>query len=286
MLPVLAPFPSPITMPLQLPYDWIAPDWPAPARVRAFCTTRSGGVSAAPLDSLNLGRLVGDAPEAVAANWTIVQAVMDADGSPVHTVRTRQVHGSQLLAADARTPEDLEADACTTTEPGVACITMAADCLPVLLTDRAGTRVAAAHAGWRGLAGGVLEEALKPFWPPAPVDQASAAINNEAEVMAWIGPGIGPQAFEVGAEVREAFMAHDPAAAGCFSALGGGKYLADLAGLARQRLRAAGVAAIYGNDSSPAWCTFSQPSRFFSHRRDSAVLGRSGRMAAGIWLAH
>ncbi|AVP57842.1 peptidoglycan editing factor PgeF [Pulveribacter suum] len=272
-------------MPLQLPHDWIAPDWPAHLRVRAFCTTRRGGVSAPPLDSLNLGQFVGDDPQAVAANWAAVQTVLDSEGGPVHTVRTLQVHGSRVVAAHSGTPAGLEADACTTAEPGVACVTMAADCLPVLLADCAGTRVAAAHAGWRGLAGGVLEAALQPFWPPAPVHQAPAAINSGAQVLAWIGPGIGPQAFEVGAEVREAFVAHDPAAAAHFTARPGGKFLADLPALARQRLRAAGVSAVYGNDSSPAWCTAGQPSRFFSHRRDSAVLGRSGRMAACIWLA-
>ncbi len=174
---------------------------------------------------------------------------------------------------------------------------MVADCLPVLLTDGAGTVVAAAHAGWRGLAGqggvGVLEAVFEQFSALRHVYQAQEAIKNIAnegagacasQTLAWLGPCIGPQAFEVGAEVRAAFCAHNPAAAPYFQPHGAGKYLADLAGLARQRLQALGITHIYGNDSSAAWCTVAQGSRFFSHRRDSAALGGSGRMAACIWL--
>lgn len=275
------------------PADWLRPDWPAPAHVHAVCTTRAGGVSAAPWDSFNLGRYAGDDPAAVRANWATLQAVLSAegpaDGRPVRPVYLRQVHGTVLQPLLADTPDGIEADACTTAQAGVACVAMAADCLPVLFTDRAGTRVAAAHAGWRGLAAGVLESALESFQPPALAGQAQAAMKKEAveaaDVIAWLGPCIGPTAFEVGPEVREAFCVQDGAAAAHFRPRACGKYLADLAGLARQRLRAAGVERLYGNDSSPAWCTVGNPSRFFSYRRDNPRFGASGRMAACIWLA-
>jgi len=267
---------------VNLHSDWIVPDWPAPPHVHALCTTRQGGASAPPWDSFNLGRLVGDDPAAVRANWAALSAAMDG----VRPVYLRQVHGTAVQPLDADTPDGIEADASTTEATGVACVAMAADCLPVLFTNTRGTRVAAAHAGWRGLAGGVLEAALKSFGPPALDGQALAAIEKEAygDVIAWLGPCIGPTAFEVGAEVRDAFCAHDPQAAACFAAgAAPGKFMADLAGLARQRLRAAGVSALHGNDSSAAWCTVGHPSRFFSHRRDNAVLGSSGRFAACVW---
>lgn len=264
--------------------DWIVPDWPAPARVRAACTTRAGGVSRLPFDSLNLGDHVRDDPVAVVANR---QVLCQAIG--VRPVFLQQVHGLDVAVLDASTPDGTVADACVTAAPGVACTIMVADCLPVLLTDRQGRRVAAAHAGWRGLAGeggyGVLESVFKSFWPDPIVNGSYHAIENKAsETLAWLGPCIGSRAFEVGGEVRDAFCAAQTGAASCFTALGGGKYLADLAGLARQRLRALGVTAIYGNDGSAPWCTVSQPSRFFSHRRDSGVLCGSGRFAACIWL--
>lgn len=274
--------------PAQLHPDWILPDWPAPARVRALCTTRLGGVSAAPFDSLNLGLATGDAPAAVAANWVRVQSALSG-AVPVRPVRLDQVHGARVLRLEPDTPEHQAGDAATTCVPGIACVAMAADCLPVLFTDRAGTQVAAAHAGWRGLAAGVLDNTLKCFEVQALMNEGPVAIENvanqEREVLAWIGPGIGPQAFEVGPEVRAAFLAHDSAAEEHFTASDGGKYLANLAGLARQRLRAAGVRHIFGNDGSPVWCTAAHPSRFFSYRRDHAALGGTGRMAALIWLA-
>ncbi|MGB3880503.1 MAG: peptidoglycan editing factor PgeF [Diaphorobacter nitroreducens] len=279
------------TAPSAVPHDWLVPDWPVSVRVRALCTTRNGGVSAPPWDSFNLGRFVGDDPAAVQANWAALQDALGAGGSAVRAVYLRQVHGTAVQPLDAHTPDGLDADGCTTQAAGVACIVMAADCLPVLFTNRAGTRVAAAHAGWRGLAAGVLESTLECFRPAAQAGQAQAAIENGAtadadDVMAWLGPCIGPEAFEVGAEVREAFCAQDPRAAAYFRPhASDGKWLADLAGLARHRLRACGVTALYGNDSTSAWCTVANPSRFFSHRRDTARLGSSGRMAACIWLA-
>ena len=264
--------------------DWIVPQWPAPATVRAVCTTRAGGVSAPPFDSLNLGDHVRDAPDAVAANRQTLCEALEA-----RAVFLQQVHGSAVteLAADAA--DGTVADAAVTSVPGLACTIMVADCLPVLLTDRQGTRVGAAHCGWRGLAGdgriGVLESFFDVFWHDTGASRPRTAIESIAsETIAWLGPCIGADAFEVGADVRDAFCAADAGAAACFRALGGGKFLADLAGLARRRLRRLGVTAIAGNDGSAAWCTYSRPERFFSHRRDAAALGSTGRLAACVWL--
>ncbi|MDA8446707.1 polyphenol oxidase family protein [Paracidovorax valerianellae] len=290
-------------MPVASPNPaWLLPDWPAPAHVRALCTTRAGGVSAAPYDSLNLGDHVGDDPNAVQSNRQILHAALGwGAGHTARPVFLRQVHGGRVETLGPGTEDGTEADACTATEPGVACTIMVADCLPVLLTDTRGTRVAAAHAGWRGLAGeggrGVLEAALECFRPPAQSALGSNAIKDIAnaaapahpslppsgDCMAWLGPCIGPTAFEVGAEVRAAFCDASASAERHFKPQGGGKYLADLAGLARQRLAALGFERVYGNDGSAAWCTVSQPSHFFSHRYGSAF-GGSGRFAACIWL--
>ena len=251
--------------------DWLRPDWPAPSTVRALCTTRAGGVSQGAYASLNLGAHVGDHADVVAANRLRLRQAIGA-----RPVFLEQVHGTALLALEARTPDGCAADACSTVETGIACTVMVADCLPVLLCDEAGMRVAAAHAGWRGLAAGVLEQALASFGPVAPVQRAQGAIKK----IAWLGPCIGPTAFEVGPEVKAAFEACTPAAAQCFVPSDtAGKWLADLPGLARQRLRALGVEEVHGNDGSDAWCTVRNPSRFFSYRRD----GASGRFAACVW---
>ncbi|HSV51988.1 MAG TPA: peptidoglycan editing factor PgeF [Burkholderiaceae bacterium] len=259
--------------------DWLVPAWPAPANVRAVCTTRSGGQSLAPYDGLNLGDHVGDAPAAVAANR---QQLQEAIGT--RPVFLRQVHGRAVAGLGPSSGDGIEADACMTAAPGVACTIMVADCLPVLLTDLGGTAVAAAHAGWRGLAGGreggVLEAVHQQLCDSMRADRT----QSTAELIAWLGPCIGPQAFEVGPEVRAEFLAHDPAAAAMFREHGNGKWLADLQGLARQRLQALGVTRIHGNDGGRDWCTVANPSRFFSHRRDSGVLGGSGRFAACVWL--
>ena len=248
----------------ELPRDWLAPEWPVPARVRAICTTRSGGVSHTPYEGLNLGRHVGDVPAAVAANRAVLQEAIG-----VRPVFLQQVHGTVVLAlarGDAELPDGAVADACTTTASGVACTIMVADCLPVLFADAAGTRVAAAHAGWRGLAAGVLERTARAFERPPVV---------------WLGPCIGPRAFEVGDEVRVAFELQSPDASACFApAPTRGKWWADLPALARQRLRSAGIETLHGNDGSDAWCTVRNPLRFFSHRRD----GVSGRFAACVWI--
>jgi len=268
--------------------DWIVPDWPAPPAVRAVCTTRAGGVSNPPFDSLNLGDHVGDDPAAVAANRQTLRNALGA-----RPVFLQQVHGVEVITLDAATPDGAVADACLSATPGVACTMMVADCLPVLVTNTEGSAVAAAHAGWRGLAGksegggqGVLEAVLMSFWHHSSVKWSDTAIENKVKkTLVWLGPCIGPAAFEVGAEVREAFCAFDPKADDCFAPQAGGKYLANLPALARRRLAALGVTTVYGNDGSQPWCTVSDPARFHSHRRDSVAKGGSGRLAASVWLA-
>ncbi len=255
--------------------DWLVPQWPAPTHVHALCTTRAGGQSAPPYDGFNLGDHVGDEAGAVAANRRQLAQALGA-----HPVFLSQVHGVQVEPIFSYSLLGTPADGCITHEPGVACTIMVADCLPVLLTNAKGTLVAAAHAGWRSLAGeggrGILEQVIASFRALAPVENEQDAI----EVIAWLGPCIGPEAFEVGDEVRAAFVTQDAAARALFRPHGEGKWLADLPGLAGLRLQALGVSQIYGNDGTRNWCTVSNPSRFFSHRRDRI----SGRMAACIWL--
>lgn len=263
--------------------DWLVPDWPAPAGVRACFTGRgrsaADGASAPPWAHFNLGDHVGDAPVAVAANRARLGAAIGA-----RPVFLNQVHGTAVLTLAPDSADGATADAAVTRAPGLACTVMVADCLPVLLTDLQGRAVAAAHAGWRGLAGGVLERTLEQFRALAGMQQAQAAIDSEAnEIVAWLGPCIGPQAFEVGLEVRAAFVAADAGAAACFVPLADGKVLADLPALARRRLAAAGVARVHGNDGAAAWCTVGNAARFFSYRRDQRRQGGSGRMAACIW---
>jgi polyphenol oxidase len=255
---------------MAIPSDWLVPDWPAPSGVRAVFTTRAGGVSLPPFDSFNLGDHVRDRPAAVSANR---QRLGQATGT--RPVFLSQVHGLHVAALDPATPDGTEADACLTAKTGVACTVMVADCLPVLWCLPDGSVVAASHAGWRGLAGGVLEAT----W------QALKALSaSPVEPLVWLGPCIGPGAFEVGEDVREAFAESDPQAAVCFEPLPDrGKFLADLPALARLRLRAMGVTQVFGNDGGDAWCTVRQPSRFFSHRRDATRLGSTGRMAACVW---
>ncbi|CAN7574735.1 peptidoglycan editing factor PgeF [Acidovorax sp. LjRoot66] len=262
----------------SMPADWLVPDWPAPPGVHALCTTRAGGVSATPYDHLNLGTHVGDDAVAVRANRQVLQSVLQAATPGARAVFLNQVHGTDVAHIDGATPDATAADACLATATGAVCTIMVADCLPVLFTHRSGCVVAAAHAGWRGLAGeqgqGVLEST---------VQHLATEGAPAAEVIAWLGPCIGPTAFEVGAEVRAAFCGHEAAADACFVPQPGGKFLADLAGLARLRLAALGLSAVYGNDGTAPWCTVRNASRFFSHRRDTAVLGGSGRFAACIW---
>lgn len=240
---------------------FLIPDWPAPARVRAVMTTRAGGVSLGPYASFNLGRSCGDDLESVLENRRRLSRTLVLPSDPCWL---KQVHGSRVVRLPEHEPTP-EADASFTTQTGAVCVVQAADCLPVLFCDDGAGVVAAAHAGWRGLAAGVLENTVRAL-PAAP-----------ATLMAWLGPAIGPTAFEVGAEVREAFVKSDAGAASAFRAVEGGKYFADLFALARRRLAAAGVVRIYGGGA----CTVSDPVRFFSHRRDRL----SGRMAALVWLA-
>ncbi len=264
---------------MSVPADWLVPDWPAPAGVNAVFTTRSGGQSRPPYDSLNLGTHVGDVLADVQANRAVLHGALG-----VRPVFLEQVHGTQVQTLASDTPDGTVADACLATQPGLACTILVADCLPILLCDASGSWVAAAHAGWRGLAGqggvGVVESTLAAIYASnkaiGPVDTAQAA----PEIIAWLGPCIGPTAFEVGDEVRQAFVDMAPEASACFAPAGPGKWLADLPALARQRLQTAGIKAVYGNDGSTPWCTVSKPSRFFSHRRDRV----SGRLAACIWL--
>jgi len=262
-------------MPLHAP-DFLVPEWPAPPGVHALCSTRSGGVSVSPYDSLNLGDHVGDAPDAVRTNRQRYAERLQA-----RPVFLRQVHGWDVVRLDPSTPDGVEADVCVTERPGIACTMMVADCLPILAADVQGRVVGAAHAGWRGLAGqggrGVVEvlfDAMVRALGGHPQDAGAGS-----GLVWWLGPCIGPSAFEVGPEVRAEFTGHDAGAEGCFRPLPGGKWLADLPALARRRLAAAGALQVHGNDGSRAWCTVTNASRFFSHRRD----GVSGRFAASVW---
>jgi len=261
--------------------DWLVPQWPVPAHVHAVFTTRHGGVSLAPFDSMNLGRPSDDDAQAVEVNRARLRQALDREPNYLSQVHgTRSVELQRPVVAGS-----IEADACATAVAGVVCTIRVADCLPVLLAHDTARVVAGAHAGWRGLAEGVLEANVAQFQTlvsahsDAPTSGAGAA-----QTMAWLGPCIGPDAFEVGAEVRAVFVAHDAAAEAMFVPGKPGKWFADLAGLARMRLHALGITRIHGNDSSRPWCTVSNPSLFFSHRRDSVALGGSGRMAACVWF--
>jgi YfiH family protein len=245
---------------VSIPPCWIRPDWPAPARVRAFVTTREGGVSEGEYGSLNLGEKGGDDPGRVAANRAVVRAHL-----PSSPRWLAQVHGTDVADLDAPGEgEPAVADAAATSVAGRVAVVLTADCLPVFLCLEDGSRVAVAHAGWRGLAAGVLENAVTGLG-----DRASRA-------MAWLGPAIGPRAFEVGPEVREAFVGVEARASGAFAPRDGGKFLADLYALARQRLARAGVSRVYGG----GFCTYTERHRFFSYRR----VKESGRMGAFIWI--
>lgn len=245
--------------------DFIVPQWPAPARVRAIVTTRNGGVSQGHYASLNLATHVGDDPGAVAANRALLRSRL-----PTEPVWLEQVHGTNIVMAESSPGERSlppVADGAWTRQPGVVCAVMTADCLPVLFCDDAGSVVAAAHAGWRGLCAGILERTVE------------AMRVAPAHIQAWLGPAIGPGAFEVGADVRSAFLQHDAGAAAAFVAgKEPGKWLADLYLLAKIRLARAGVIDVFGG----GFCTYTDAERFYSYRRDCAT----GRMASLIWLAH
>lgn len=241
--------------------DWITPDWPAPAKVRAVSTTRSGGVSKGVYTSFNLGAHVGDDPRAVAENRLFLRSELNLAREPRWL---KQVHGGRvanLTSSEAQQPRD----AAVTRSAGEICVIMAADCLPVLFCDRTGKTVAAAHCGWRSLAASVLEHTIAAMQQPP------------AEILAWLGPAIGPEVYEVGEDVRAALLKAHPEADQAFEPQRAGKWLCDLYLIASQRLRRAGVTQIYGG----GFCTYSDRKRFFSYRRD----GECGRMATLIWLA-
>jgi polyphenol oxidase len=245
--------------------DWVEPDWPAPNGVRALSTFRCGGISLAPYASLNLGDHVGDLPAAVAENRR--RLVVEA-GLPAEPTWLAQVHGATVADLDARvslgvTRPTLTADAAFTRRPGRICAILTADCLPMLLAAQSGGVVAAAHAGWRGLAGGVIEATVRAMGQPPD------------RLMVWLGPAIGPEHFEVGTEVREAMLKQDPGAEGAFTLNARGRFMADLGALARRRLEALGVDRIYGGGR----CTHADAERYFSHRRD----GVTGRQVTLIW---
>lgn len=290
---------------MPVSHPWLVPEWPQIAGVQALFTTRAGGVSQAPFGSLNLGDHVRDDPAAVAANRHILTEAIQRSSPGARPVFLQQVHGCDVEALHAHTADGVAADACVSDQPGAVCTIMVADCLPVLLAHRHVPVVAAAHAGWRGLVGqdgvGVLETVFARFARQVQARQvhpASAALPRAAEAMSvqtvadiaadtqvWLGPCIGPTAFEVGSEVRQAFVTASAQAASCFTpGAVSGKWWANLPGLAHQRLQALGLTGIYGNDGSTPWCTVTDSARFFSHRRDAAVLGSTGRMAACIWL--
>lgn len=236
-------------------------EWPAPKHVQAVTTSRIGGVSVAPFDSFNLADHVDDHPTAVVANRELL---LEELALPAEPMWLKQVHGTQVVRLDGLLAGHPEADASVSAGPGRVCAVLTADCLPVLLCDRAGTHVAAVHAGWRGLAAGVLEATMAEMAVPA------------AEIIAWLGPAIGPKAFEVGEDVYTAFTDDHAQSAEAFVATSNGHWQADIYHLARQRLARLGVSEVYGGDR----CTYNEAGMFYSYRRD----GRTGRMASLIWL--
>jgi len=248
---------------------FIVPDWTVSRCVHAAFALREGGVSAPPFDTLNLGAHTGDAPEAVAENRRRVRQALGLSAEPMWL---EQVHGAQVVDLDVDLNADrerldrerLQADGAVTRQPGRICAIQVADCMPVLFASRDGSAVGAAHAGWRGLAAGILEATISTLGIAA------------SQLLAWMGPAIGPEHFEVGEEVRAAFLAQDAAADSAFTANARGRWQCDLYALARRRLETLGVAWVYGG----GWSTYGDPARFFSYRR----AGRCGRMGAFIWL--
>ena len=240
--------------------DVITPQWAAPAHVKAFSTLRMGGVSTGAYSSLNLGMHVGDDERRVRENRLCLQRELALPAEPVWL---QQVHGVNVVRLEGSSTQGMRADASYSESQGVVCAIMTADCLPVLLCDQTGRKVAAVHAGWRGLAAGVLESTVQ------------AMQLNPDNLLAWLGPAIGPDAFEVGEDVVTAFVNEMPSAEQAFQRYND-KWLADIYSLARQRLSRLGVQAVSGGDG----CTYSEPERFFSYRRD----GVTGRMATMVWI--
>lgn len=247
--------------------SWIIPDWPVPPQVKTLISCRQGGVSEGVYSSLNMGLHVGDVVSAVHENRMILEtqaANMSQSGKPPAIIWTEQVHGIQVVEALMPSIEPPVADAAFTDKPGLACVVMTADCLPVFFCDEMGSKVAVAHAGWRGLLGGILEETIRAMRVPT------------NRLLAYLGPAIGPGAFEIGSEVRSAFVEADPTTAAAFRTAREEKWLADIYHLARLRLFKHGIERIHGGN----FCTVTEKNRFFSYRRD----GVTGRMASMIWL--
>lgn len=247
---------------MTAPLSFIEPDWPAPAQVKALSTTRPGGISHPPYDSLNLGLHVNDDQNAVLANRDRLAQAAELPTSPLWL---QQVHSTRVINANDW-HAGIEADASYSKQPEQVCTVLTADCLPVLFTNADGNQIAAAHAGWRGLLYGVLENTVSQF-----------SCRSDA-IMAWLGPAIGPQQFEVGVEVFDAFTSHAAEAESAFQPHGSGHYLADIYLLARQRLNQLGIEAVFGGQH----CTVTEQNQFFSYRRD----GDTGRMASLIWIEH
>lgn len=239
----------------------ISANWPAPAHARALTTTRAGGVSRGPYESFNLGDHVGDDPEAVRQNRAWLRETLALPAEPVWL---KQVHGVRVVDA-ATTQAGTETDGAWTDRPGVVCAVLTADCLPIFFCNRKGTKVALLHAGWRGLAGGIVDSGLRALnMPPE-------------ELLVWLGPAIGPASYEVGDDVRRAFVDDDPDAAEAFRPAGAGRWYANMYALARRQLWLRGVCAVHGGER----CTLRERETFYSFRRD----GATGRMASLIWLA-
>jgi purine-nucleoside/S-methyl-5'-thioadenosine phosphorylase / adenosine deaminase len=249
--------------------EWpvLEPDWPAPPGIRAVVTLRQGGVSQPPFDTLNVGTRCGDAPEAVTENRRRIREALRLPSEPCWLT---QVHGADVVSLGGSLDPGGQAaappcaDAAVTRAPGRVCAIQVADCMPVLFAARDGVAVGASHAGWRGLAAGVLQATVR------------ALAVEPSELLAWMGPAIGPQHFEVGDDVRTALLAVDAGVAPAFTPNSRGRWQCDLYAVARRQLEAAGVREVHGG----GWCTFADPARFFSYRRD----GRCGRMAALLWM--
>ncbi len=238
----------------------ITPDWPAPANIKAFTTTRAGGYSQAPFDSFNLAKGIGEDEAIVARNRLLLKEQLQLPSEPRWL---QQVHGIQAIQADLHSM-NTPADASFTRKINTVCVVTTADCLPLLVCDRAGTCVAAIHAGWKGLSAGVIEATLK-----------ALAVSSD-QLLVWLSPAIGPQVFEVGDEVYQQFVAHDAQASLAFKRKQNNRWLADIYLLAQQRLNTYGVTQISGGD----FCTYSNPEQFYSYRRNNIT----GRMASLIWL--
>lgn len=239
----------------------ITPSWPTPSHVHAYTTTRNGGVSTSSYRSLNLAGHVGDLPEAIAENRARLHPSLSLPSEPAWL---EQVHGNEIV--DAASGPGQRGDASIAYGPGPVCAILTADCLPLLLCDQEGTRVAAVHAGWRGLATGIIEATVSALETPG------------ERLLAWLGPAIGPKAFEVGPEVKQIFLDQDCRNISAFSAHGQGRWLADIYQLARSRLTKLGIQWIYGGQ----YCTVTDSTHFYSYRRD----GQTGRMATLIWLGN